>query len=260
MPAPQETVVQESVAFQCNICGTSCEVGPDRFGRDVRSCSNCNSTPRFRSVVYVLSRALFGQSMTLAEFPSRPDLRGIGLTDFGYAPGLADKLGYTNTFYDHEPRLDITDPPAELYGTLDFLISSDVFEHVPPPVEVAFEKAFHLLKPGGVLILTIPYLMDQRTIEHFPSLRDFEIVEFKGSHILLNRTANGDWEVFDNLRFHGGEGLTLEMRILSYGDVIRHLKSAGFEEIEDWKERYPEFGGCWQESHSFPFAARRPQP
>ena len=115
------------------------------------------------SVVHALRRS-FGQGMSISEFPIRPDLTGIGLTDCGYAPRLSSKLAYRNTFYDREPRLDITDPPTDLEGTLDFLISSDVFEHVPPPVERAFEGVFRLLKPGGVFVLTVPYLLQGETM------------------------------------------------------------------------------------------------
>ena len=246
------------VTFTCNICDSRCVAGPSEFGRDTPSCPKCHSTPRIRAVVHVLSDALFGQSMRISEFPIRPDLAGIGLSDWGYAPRLAAKLAYRNTFYDREPQLDITDPPRNLQGTLDFVISSDVFEHVPPPVERAFEGAFRLLKPGGVFVVTVPYLYGGETIEHYPSLHEFEIVEFGGSRILINRTADGRWEVFDDLKFHGGEGLTLEMRIFSRAALRQQLRAAGFHQIVDWKDRVPEFRACWQEPHSFPVVARRP--
>jgi SAM-dependent methyltransferase len=209
-------------------------------------------------VAYVLSVALFGRYIPLPDFPTRPDLVGIGLSDWGYAPVLSSKLGYRNTFYDEEPRLDITDPPEDLLGTLDFLISSDVFEHVPPPVEKAFSGAFRLLKPGGVLVMTVPYLLSGETIEWYPELNDFEIVERNGDRILQNRTVDGRLQTFDRLRFHGGPGLVLEMRILTHADLMRHLREAGFGEVVDWRDRRPEWGAFWREPHSFPVVARRP--
>jgi SAM-dependent methyltransferase len=250
----------KTVRFRCNICDSLGEAEEKELGRDVVSCRVCHSTPRFRAVVHALSTALFGQGLRISEFPARPDLTGIGLTDFGYASRLTDKLGYRNTFYDREPRVDITDPPAELHGTLDFLISSDVFEHVPPPVERAFEGAFQLLKPGGLFVLTVPYLLDGDTVEHFPDLHEYDLVEFNKSLILVNRTQGGRWQVFEHLRFHGGEGATLEMRIFSHGSLLRHLQEAGFDDLTDWRDRVPEFGGCWpaSQAHSFPLVARRP--
>jgi len=55
-----------------------------------------------------------------------------------------------------QPYLDITQPHPDQYGTYDFILSSDVFEHVAIPVERAFEEAFRLLKPHGVLCITVP--------------------------------------------------------------------------------------------------------
>ena len=95
-------------------------------------------------------------------------------------------------------------------------------------------------------------------MEHFPDLNEYELVEFNRSLILVNRTVDGDWQVFEHLRFHGGEGATLEMRIFSHTALLQQLRAAGFNEITDWKDRVPELGGCWQEPHSFPVVARRP--
>jgi hypothetical protein len=71
--------------------------------------------------------------------------------------GLRVCFSYRNTFFHTEPLIDIIDPPTELLGTLDSVISTDVFEHVVPPVERAFEGAFRLLKPGSALVLTVPF-------------------------------------------------------------------------------------------------------
>ena len=204
-------------------------------------------------MIHVLADALFGEPIPISEFPHRPELKGFGMSDWGYDSRLAEKLGYTNTFYDTEPKLDITDPPPDCLGTLDFLISSDVFEHVPPPVQRAFDGAFALLKPGGVLVLTVPY-NEGKTREHFPNLGEWQIVDFNGVHVLLNRTSEG-WEVHDGLHFHGGPGLTLEMRHFGREDIHSHLEKAGFREITDWhdaEEFHP-----WSDVHGLPFTARK---
>ena len=41
------------------------------------------------------------------------------------------------------------------------------------------------------------------------------------------------------LRFHGGEGATLEVRIFSHTALLQQLRAAGFNEITDWKDRVP---------------------
>jgi SAM-dependent methyltransferase len=248
-----------TLTFVCNICGESNDAHPMTLDRETASCAGCGSNVRWRSVVHLLSKALFGTSLGLWAFPSRPDLTGIGLSDWpGYAERLAPKLSYRNTHYDREPRLDITDPPSDLHRSLDFLIASDVFEHVDPPVERAFENAFRLLKPGGVLVLTVPYAISGGTDEHFASLHQYEIVEFKGRPIVVNRTADDRWEVFEDLVFHGGPGSTLEMRRFSRDPLLAGVREAGFTEIVVSDHACPEFGILWLLPFGIPILARRP--
>ena len=82
----------------------------------------------------------------------------------------AGKFDYINTFYDREPRIDITEPHPDRHGTYDFILSSDVFEHIGVPVERAFDEVYKLLKPHGVLCLTVPFSLKEQTVEHFPEL------------------------------------------------------------------------------------------
>jgi SAM-dependent methyltransferase len=248
-----------SETFTCNVCGTAARAAREALDREIPSCGTCSSTVRARAVVHVLSCCLFERSLTLDEFPERPRLTGLGLSDWeGYAERLAGKLGYRNTYYHREPYLDIAAIPGELEQTCDFLISSDVFEHVPPPVEAAFANTFRLLKPGGVLVLTVPYTLDERTVEHFPTLDRYAIYEFEGRRIVVNLSASGGWEVFDEPVFHGGAGEILEMRIFARNDLLARLQAAGFEQVREWGEDYPVFGIRWAGPWSLPISARRP--
>ena len=90
----------------------------------------------------------------------------------------------------------------------DFVISTEVFEHVAPPVSRAFTGAFSLLKPGGHLILTTPFTNKPATVEHFPDLQDYRIVEFSDDYVLVNRAKDGRYALHENLIFHGGPGTT----------------------------------------------------
>lgn len=187
-------------------------------------------------MIHLLSVGLFGESRMLLDFPYDRSIPGIGLSDWpGYAGPLAERLGYRNTFYHQRPRLDITQPPAELLGSLDFVIASDVFEHVKPPVDRAFAGAAALLKPGGVLVFSVPYGFDAATIEHYPDLHDFEVRQEGGRYVPVNRTRDGQVQTFPDPVFHGGPGQTLELRLFCLDDIRRLADAAGFsvEILED---------------------------
>lgn len=246
-----------SLTFRCNICGHDCAAKVCELKREESSCLNCGSTVRWRAVVQVLSLNLFGASLALQDFPIVRDIRGLGMSDWeGYALPLSGKLDYRNTYFNKEPRLDIMDIPAELESSFDFIIASEVFEHVPPPVSLAFENVRRLLKPGGVLIFTAPYTKNEKTVEHFPELYDYELTERDGRCVLKNRTRNGDSQLFENLVFHGGEGEALEMRVFSESDLIKEFEKAGFGSIKIYGEPDFEHGIYWQEDWSLPIAAR----
>lgn len=250
--------------YRCNLCGQECETPIPELEREKPSCPSCRSTPRFRAVISVLSLELFGESLALPAFPTRKDIRGLGLSDWdGYALELANKLDYRNTFYDREPKLDITRIDPALEGTLDFLISSEVFEHVPPPVSLAFENARRLLKDNGVLVLTVPFTMEGETSqEHFPNLYKFRVVEREdGRRVLINTTRSGEVETFEDLCFHQGSGLTLEMRLFSEASLSEELRRAGFSYIKVFRHPDLAHGVFWSHPEgSLPIAARRRQP
>jgi len=253
---------ERGIAFTCNICGARNDVPRERIRRDVASCRSCESNVRLRAIVHLLSLALLGRSVALPAFPTDKDIVGAGLSDWkGYAPRLAKKFQYCNTFYHKHPKLDITAPPAEMHDSLRFLIASDVFEHVPPPVSRAFDGAFALLRPGGHLIFSVPYNSgDTPTIEHYPGMRDFAVSWIGGHRPVVRLTQHdGSLALDASPAFHGGLGQTLEMRVFGEHDLLSLLRRAGFVDICVFSESAPEFGiyffdGNW----SLPIWARKP--
>ncbi len=244
------------VSFTCNICGQANSV--EKLQQEPSSCSGCGSNVRLRALVYMLSMELFGDPLTLPEFPRLKAIRGIGLSDqWSYSVTLAEKFHYTNTYYDREPRLDITAPHPDQYGTLDFILSSDVFEHISVPVERAFEEAAKLLKSHGVLCLTVPSSLAESTAEHYPELHEYSVVDLSGSLVLINRKKDGTLEIRDNLVFHGGVGATLEMRLFSQKDLERKLLAAGFEAVVFQTEPVARFGIVFEGKWSLPLVARK---
>lgn len=246
--------------FDCNICGHGTITSRDHFYRETRSCLVCGSAMRERAFVEALSQVLFGESFALPDFPNDKSIVGRGLSDeLIYARPLEKKLDYTNSYFHKAPQMDITNIPAELEGTLDFLLSADVFEHVNYPPSIAFGNTYRLLKPGGHLVLSVPYRIDvEETEEHFGELGDTELVKRDGDYVFIGTTPDGERKEFTDLVFHGGKGTTVEMRIFSLKSVIAELESAGFVDIRVRDESVPERGIYWLEKWSLPITARKP--
>lgn len=249
-------------AFLCNICGAPCVATRGKIRRESVSCRWCGSTVRFRSIIDALSTRMYGKSLSLSQIGKMPPKKGLGLSDWtGYAERLANLTDYRNTFFDREPRLDIADlssfPKSDL-GTFDFLISSDVFEHVAPPVSRAFENSFALLKPGGILVLTVPFQLGDHAHEHYPDLHDWKLERRGNEFVLLNKTTSGSEQSFSNLVFHGGEGSTLEMRVFTLRSLLHELESAGFTQIQLHTGPNPRRGIRFPSGLSYPITASRP--
>ena len=218
--------------FTCNICGGASKFFPAEDWRESASCTHCASSVRMRSIIHCLTTEIFKKSLKLKEV-KKSDLKGIGLSDWeGYSKILETKFNYVNTFYHKEPLFDITSPPDKLKCSFDFLISTEVFEHIPPPVNTAFAGAYSVLKNKGLLVLSVPYGLHGKTIEHFPTLKNYKIIDFFEKKILINEYKENCFETFHKLDFHGGDGATLEMRIFCLDDLLSLLKDNKFENIK----------------------------
>jgi SAM-dependent methyltransferase len=240
---------EESFDFTCNICGADNVARYAERHREGLPCGNCNSCARFRGIVkavqtYVLQA---GRGTPLASQAPMPLLRGIGMSDSDtYAAELARICDYSNTYYHTEPFLDITDERSSAnYEGLDFVISSDVLEHVSAPVSNALSNIYSMLKNGGHFILSVPYLEGYETIEHFPHLAEYSIVKSGSDFILINYRADNLTEFHRNLTFHGGPGSVLEMRIFGEGDLVSMLRHVGFEEIRFLEPNDYAIGYSW---------------
>ncbi|MGZ5047331.1 MAG: methyltransferase domain-containing protein [Usitatibacter sp.] len=247
-------------SFRCNVCGHRNDAVPrhEVRNREFQSCRSCRSSLRMRAIMSALSLALFGRRIAVPDFPTDKSIRGLGISDWeGYANALAAKFSYTNTFFDREPRLDITRIDDRERNRYRFVICTDVFEHIPLfALDEAFRNLRALLAPGGVCIFTVPYFHIPSTVEHFPELSDFRIVEADGRRVLLNTTRDGREQVFTDLVFHGGEGATLEMRVFNKEDVLTRLRDAGFSSVVIDAEDHAPYGILWPIDWALPIIAR----
>jgi len=240
------------IEYCCNLCGCKNRLDSSQFHRELAACKKCGALARFRGIIHALANFL-GESedAILRDWPIHKRIFGIGMSDWnGYARLLRRKFSYENTFYDRKPKLDILNLTEKHLGKYDFVISTDVFEHILPPLQQGFDNLFRLLKPGGCLIFSVPYTRTAQTVEHYPGMLDYEILNFRGTRILVNRDDGGRLQVYDNLVFHGGKGATLEMRIFCETDILNRLAQSGFEDIKVYDQPNLSIGYYWPELKS----------
>ena len=244
------------IRFLCNVCSRENLV--ESLTREAPGCLGCGSNVRIRSLIRMLSAELFQEEIPLVEFPSLPQIKGLGISDDPrYAAILAAKFTYVNTYYDRDPFLDITKPHPDLYGTYDFILASEVFEHTAPPVERVFEECCQMLKPNGFLCATVPFASEGETREHYPDLYEYSTVNLGGRPVLVNRKKDGTVEVHEDLAFHGGAGATLEMREFSRDGLSGGLRNSGFSTVVFDSGSSERFGICPEGEFSLPFVARK---
>ena len=250
MLLPPET--PEIIKYRCNICGGNNTLESQKFHRELSLCVQCGSNARFRGIINALAKTLNQKDeRPLQEWTPQKNVVGVGMSDWdGYAKLLSEKFNYENSYYDRAPQLDIQNLTSSQLGAYDFVISSDVFEHILPPLQHAFDNMFSLLKPGGRLIFSVPYTRSSKTVEHFKEINDFEILNFKGENVLVNRSKSGSLQIYDDLVFHGGEGSTLEMRIYCESDVVNRLSLSGFDHITIYEQPLLPIGYYWPELRS----------
>lgn len=214
--------------WNCNICGTTNDVPWLELVREGPSCQNCHSSVRQRQILSSVNKLL----QTLDE--KKPRVIGISDADL-VANTLKNKrnVRYVNTFFDERPRLDISAPRAKYNNSADIVICSDVLEHVMFPVQSAIRGLYKILKPGGYVVVTVPYTFHEPNQEHFPWMKSYEASQNNdGSWRVLGIAFDGTAREVKNPIFHGGPGNTLEMRLLSRAELISNFRDAGFADVD----------------------------
>lgn len=244
------------ITYRCNICGTA-NRRDETPNREVMSCTGCKSSVRQRTLFDLVMQLVHDRSLTAAEAPPRKDIAILGCSESAnYTPVLGRLFTFTNTYYDRTPRLDLIDPAAEFHGSADIVICSEVLEHVEPPVARAFQGLRTILKPGGATIITVPFDPDNPTVEHYPDACSITVVERNGGRQVDWVDARGETHTDPEPVFHGGVGLTLEMRLFGLPSLLEGLRTAGFEAAVRHYQ-IPESGIFWPHPWSVPVIAVR---
>lgn len=248
--------------YTCNITGKTFNLQNEEKHREGASRYGYNS--RFRALSYVLTTSLFGKCKILSQLNVDKGIKGIGMSDESWSDICKEKFNYTNTFIHKEPLLDIyNNEHCNKFLELDFIVSSDVFEHISPypNIQLAFDNLYKMLKNGGNLIFSVPYSIDEDHREHYPSLYKYKIENKNNQPTLYNTTIYNKKETFKNLFFHGDvdNNAALELRVFSEHSVICHLKNSGFKNIviHTVNSDMNKYGIFWGGNNSFVISAKK---
>lgn len=249
-----------TVEATCPVCGASYSLDVSVNSREGKLCPACGASGRAQAIAYHVSDILCGKVIPLKKHPINRSKKIVGLSDGSvYADVLKKKYDYTNTFFHREPFLDISNPSKKYHSTLDLLITTEVFEHVIGPSIAAFRGVFEVLKPGGHIILTVPFINKGDAVEHYsPDLTGYSSHKtHQGNWVAELEFSDGHRETDTEPKFHGGPGKTLEIRLFNRARLIDELEETGFTDIVIYDENQPEHGINWGEA-SRVITARKP--
>jgi SAM-dependent methyltransferase len=234
------------VRAECSLCATSYDLDTRKILREGKLCPGCGSSGRAQAISYCLAKYVFGHDGPLCHV-KKTKTKIVGLSDGPtYSAVLAKKCNYVNTYYHTQPFLDITDPQDEHIGQYDALISADVFEHVLGHPSNAFRGANKVLKKGGYLILTVPFINKGDHKEHYPGLQNYTAEQVEDGQWVAHLEYTGGLSTTEKKPcFHGGPGKTLEIRLFNRERIEEELFWAGFRNVKVHTQNMPERGINW---------------
>ena len=218
----QRSIIKDT--YVCNICNSlnllninlkKLKYAPSTYERIL--CTKCGSNMRYRSLIHVFN----------LYYPSGDKRKqGIGLTD---PPCISNYLkkgfNYKNTFFNDKVDGEYLDVLrcTDFYSleSLDFIIASDVFEHVSN-LELALLQCYKVLKPSGKIFITVPII-------------------YKNKHYKLAMLENSKNKIPKSIigvYFHGN---AFAYREVGYEEFLHQLINTGFFVVK-YNIDYPQNG------------------
>ena len=224
--------LNKRICFVCCACFRPTFAIKTKSGREALNCYWCKSTSRERAIFFQIHKQYF---LKKVRHPFR-NLKILGVSDGYLTSTILKKIyknRYTNFHYHMDPKLDITNVTIDLKSSSDIVSCSEVLEHVEPPIQKAFNGLYQLLKPDGVLILSVPHTdLNGKHVEHFPVMSESHISTRESGFVLKGISSDGKVLEFEGLTFHGGVGATLEYRIFSQQSLLEYLGLSGFRSFK----------------------------
>ena len=137
----------------------------------------------------------------------------------------SSRFNYKNTFFNDEVNGEYLDVSRCTdfcsLDSLDFMIASDVFEHVSN-LELALSECYKVLKPSGRIFVTVPIM-------------------YKNKHYklaILENSKNKIPKSIIGLYFHGN---AFAYREIGYEEFLHQLVNTGFSVVK-YNIDYPQNG------------------
>lgn len=206
----------------------------DRFGgsrsagrvfpnwRERLECPNCRMNSRQRLIAALVSQALEGYGAKRVYFMeqvtpifnwslkhlSKHELIGSEYLGHDYEGGTS----VNGIRHEDVENLSFDD------STIDLIVSNDVLEHVPHPEE-AFRECARVLRPGGTMLMTIPFYHDGDTSAARAKIEGGELVhlqepQFHGNPVSSDGAlvfSDFGWDILDLIKSTGFSDAALEV-------------------------------------------------
>jgi SAM-dependent methyltransferase len=187
---------------KCNICGYSGQFIPFAADNPVYpktlQCPRCKSSNRHRLIIFFLERHLpriFSEGMHVLHFAPELSLGGI----FRAIPTLRyETADWAAKGVDHLFDLQKESLAA---NSFDVVLANHILEHIPDDM-AALRNILHMLKPGGLAIVTVPVRVDSEETDDDPTVVDPAERQLR-------------FGASDHLRFYGR-------------DLVKRIEQAGF--------------------------------
>lgn len=171
------------------------------------------------------------QQRPLVSVPPDWSLRGLFLSDSpDFFAFFSRKWDVSNVFYHKYPVLDLFSVPDAAKKSFNFVVCSDVLEHVGGSPLAALEGLRALLKPGGAAVVTVPIGDPVETVEHYPGMVDYKVLD---GPAVQWRDESGTVTVDNNPEMHGGDGLVVAFRRFGKSEFENQVVAAGFTCIQE---------------------------
>jgi len=210
--------------WECILC-SALNSEDKEYIREASCCISCGSTWRARAVTLATITGLGYEPKPMSTIKSDWSRVGLGISDdIDVASRLSNKFFYNNTYFDTFPNLDIRNVPDIAKAKFEFVICSDVLEHIDTDLELAVRGLKDLLNRNGFAVISVPISAEAGHPEFYPELKSFSIKDEVVSWVDKNNISHEDF----NPEFHGGRGQNLAFRRFSDESIEELIMRNGF--------------------------------